>query len=99
MLVKPNTTTVQGKVRNVNPAKDGWGTEIEIEVLENESPSMEKDFLRPSPGSIIKVFYSEKVNLHEGDIVKAKASLNAGPFGSRTVAESIDRVKARSSKK
>ena len=89
MQVMPNQTVLQGRVRAIHPEADGWGANIELLVVQNESPTEEEDFLRPAPGSVINVFSAEPDNVHVGDLVRAHATLLAGPFGGRTVLESV----------
>lgn len=89
MQVRPNQTILQGRVRAIRPEADGWGATIELLVIKNESPSEEDDFLRPVPGAAINVFTAEPDDVQVGDLVRAHATLQAGPFGGRTVLESI----------
>lgn len=89
MQVKPNQTILQGRVCAIRPEADGWGADVELLVVENESPSEEEDYLRPAPGAVIKAFSAEPDKLKVGDLIRARASLLAGPFGGRTVLESV----------
>lgn len=89
MQVKPNHTIMQGRVRAIRPEADGWGAHVDLLVMRNESPSQDEDFLRPAPGSVLTAFSAEPKNLKEGDLVRVRASLLAGPFGSRAVLESV----------
>lgn len=91
VLVQPNKTVLAGRVRAIRPDPGGRGTEVELEVLANESPSAERDFLRPAPGSVLTAFAAEPlVGLRERDLVRVEASLLAGPGGGRAVIESIE---------
>ena len=89
MLIKPNRTVLKGRVRAIRPESDGWGARVEFEVLQNESPSEDEDFLRPTPGSVIDAFSAEPDKLRVGELVRVDASLLAGPFGGRTVLEAV----------
>lgn len=89
MQVKPNHSILQGRVRAIRPETDGWGADVDLLIMRNESPSQDEDFLRPAPGSVLTAFSAEPKNLKEGDTVRVHASLLAGPFGSRTVLESV----------
>lgn len=91
VLVQPNKTVLAGRVRAIRPDPQG-GAEVELEVLANESPSAEHDFLRPVPGSVLTAFAAEPPpGVRERDLVRVEASLLAGPGGGRPVIESIVR--------
>lgn len=89
MLVQPNQTIVQGHVRAVRPEADGWGADVDLDVLRNESPDPETDFLRPEPGSLLTVFAAEPEKLTPGEVVRVRVSLRADAFGERTVLEDV----------
>jgi hypothetical protein len=89
MLIKPNRTILKGRVRAIHPEPDGWGASVELLVVQNESSSEDEDFLRPAPGSVITAFSAEPNKLKVGELVRVQASLLAGPFGGRTVLESV----------
>ncbi len=90
MLAKPNTTVVEGKVGAIRPHADGWGADVDLEVLRNVSPNKASDFLSPEPGRTMTVFTAEPQQLHVGDRVRARLSLLAGPGGGRTVVEAVE---------
>jgi hypothetical protein len=89
MLVKPNRTLLRGRVRAIRPEPDGVGAEVEIEVLANESPSPDEDFLRPEPGSLFCAFLADPELLRVDAEVRVGACLVAGPGGGRAVIESV----------
>lgn len=89
MLIKPNKTIVRGRVRAIRPEPDGYGAEVEIEVLSNESPSPDQDFLRPEPGSVLSAFLADPELLRIDAEVRVGACLVAGPRGGRAVIESV----------
>jgi len=92
VLVQPNKTVVSGRVRAIRPEPDGQGAELELEVLANESPAAERDFLRPAPGSVLTAFAADAPrDVRERDLVRVEACLLAGPGGGRAVIESIER--------
>ena len=94
MLVKPNQTVLRARVQEVRPGPDGFGAEIQLLVLENESSSSDRDFLRVAEGTSLPVFYSRPAGVQAGDEVRVTASLNAGPSGGRTVIENLEPVAA-----
>ncbi|MGQ0600377.1 MAG: hypothetical protein ACT4QE_01620 [Anaerolineales bacterium] len=93
MRVKPNQTVLRGRVQAIHPEEDGWGANVDLLVVENETPSDEADFLRPAPGSVIQAFVAEPKKLKVGGLFRVHASLLAGPFGGRTVVESFRRIR------
>ncbi|SFQ79938.1 hypothetical protein SAMN04515668_4518 [Hymenobacter arizonensis] len=92
MLAKPNKSVFQGRVRAIRSEEDGWGANIDLVVTKNESPILERDFLRPAPGSVVTVFAANPAKIQVGESLRVHANLTAGPFGGRAVAESLTRV-------
>ena len=93
MQVKPNKTVVQGEVCSIRPEPSGWGAEVHLRVLRNESPSHDDDFLRPEEGSTLKLFTSEATQeMRVGETIRAVARLNAGPTGSRAVLQRFEPI-------
>ena len=89
MRIKPNRTVVRGRVRAIRPEPDGYGAELELEVLANESPSPDEDFLRPEPGSVLCAFLADPELVRVDAEVRVGACLVAGPGGGRAVIESV----------
>jgi hypothetical protein len=93
MQARPNKTVVKGEVLAILPEPSGWGAEVHLRVLANESPSSDDDFLRPEGGSILKLFTSELAKeMRVGEIVRAEAKLNAGPTGGRAVLQKVEPI-------
>ncbi len=88
MRVKPNETVVQAQVVAIRPEPDGRGAEVDLRIISNESSTPGRDFLQPEPGSVLTAFSAEPEQVGVGTHVRAVLSLNAGPFGSRTVIRS-----------
>ena len=94
MQVRPNKTVVKGEVLSILPEPGGWGAEVQLRVVRNESPSPDDDFLRPEEGSILKVFTSDLAHeIRVGETVRAVARLNAGPTGGRAVLQGVEPIK------
>lgn len=94
MLTKPNQTLVVARVEAIRPDPGGWGTEVVLRVQANESHAAESDFLRPAPGSTLRVFAAAPGELQVGDGVRAALRLQADAFGGRTVLERFDPLEA-----
>ena len=99
MLIKPNKTILKGRVQAIHPEPDGWGADVEFLVEQNESTSLEEDFLRTAPGAVVNFFAAEPEKLQVGELIRAEAALHAGPFGSRTVLEAVAHLQKPSAKK
>jgi hypothetical protein len=92
MQIKPNSTLVEGLVRAVRPHPEGWGSEVELEVLDNLSPEPAADFLQPAPGTRIQVLYSQPAPLAVGQKVRAGLTVHGGPGGERAVIQSVETI-------
>jgi hypothetical protein len=90
MLAKPNKTLIEGTVRAIEPASEGRGHEIEIEVHRNLSHGKSDDFIQPAQGQSLHLFAAQTPDVAIGDRVRVQARLLAGPFGERTVLEQLD---------
>jgi len=90
MLAKPNKTVIEGTVRGIEPASDGQGLEIEIEVYRNLSRGRSDDFIQPAEGRSLILFAAQTPGVTVGDRVRVQARLLAGPFGERRVLEQLD---------
>jgi hypothetical protein len=90
MLAKPNKTVIEGTVRAIEPASEGQGHEIEIEVDRNLSRGLSDDFIQPAEGQSLHLFAAQTPDVTIGDRVRVQARLLAGPFGERTVLEQLD---------
>lgn len=89
MHTKPNSTRLTGRVAAIRPEADGWGAEVDLDVLSNDTPSPDGDFIRPQGGQKLTAFYTRPDDLKVGDVVRAEASLSGGPTGSRAVLRSV----------
>lgn len=90
MLAKPNKTVIEGTVRAINPASDGHGHDIEIEVCRNLSRGRRGDCIQPTEGQSLILFAAQTPDVTVGDRVRVQARLLAGPFGERRVLEQLD---------
>jgi hypothetical protein len=90
MRIKPNETVLKARVRRVEPEPDGEGANLHLEILGNESPAPDRDFLRPENGSTLTVYAAGEHGLKVGDVVRARAKLLGGPGGERAVLESSE---------
>ena len=93
MPAKPNKTTVLAWLRKYEPAPDGYGGEMQIEIIRNESADSGSDFLQPSPGQVLRAFYppsdSPQPALPIGKQAEITLTLLGGPGGERSVVQSV----------
>jgi hypothetical protein len=93
MKAAPNKTVVTARLRKFEPAADGYGGELELEVLRNESPDPATDFLRPQAGKSLRAFYAQTdppaAALTMGQRVRVELTFLGGPSGGRAVVQSI----------
>ena len=85
MKAAPNQTSVKAVIKRVAPAADGHGSELDLEILANESPNPDADFLQPKKGDRLKVFAADPGKLGKGARIQATLGLLGGPAGERAV--------------
>ena len=95
MQIKPNCTLLEAFVRAVLPQPDGWGVEVDLEVLSNLSPEASADFIRSAQGDRLTAFWARSEPLTIGERVRAQLTLHAGPDGEKAVIQSIDSVEVK----
>jgi hypothetical protein len=94
MKAAPNRTVVTGTLRHCVPAVDGIGGELEIEVVANESPDPNADFIRPEAGQALRAFCGEASDLADanrliGRRVRVHLTFLGGPSGGRAVVQAL----------
>lgn len=93
MKAAPNRTVVTGRLKKYEPAADGYGGEVEIEVVRNESPDPSADFIKPEPGKTLRAFYAQPDpparSLPIGKRVRVELTFLGGPGGGRAVVQSL----------
>jgi hypothetical protein len=94
MIVHTNETAVRAKVTGVTPCADGYGHDVELEVLGNDSPDPKTDFLKPKAGEHLTVFAADLGGIRAGARVRATVGLSGGPFGQRAVLRAAEPVKS-----
>jgi len=87
----PNKTVATGTLRKYERAAEGFGGDIEIEVIENESPDPDADFIKPEPGKVMRAFcgQAESADAMVGRRVRVHLTFLGGPFGGRAVVQSL----------
>ena len=96
MIVHANETKIQGLVKRIAPCADGHGHELDLEILGNESPDPNADYLKPKAGDQLKVFAADLDNVQMGGRIRATLALSGGPFGQRTVLREAEPLAVKS---
>jgi hypothetical protein len=91
MRIKPNKSSLKGKVIHVERAADGWGAEVQFAVEESAAAKGYEDFLQATPGSVVKLFAAEPEGLEPGKSYTLTVSVSGGPRGERVVIENVGR--------
>jgi hypothetical protein len=85
MKTPPNRTVVTGRLQKFEPAVDGYGGDLEIEVVSNVSPDPSADFIRPEAGKQLRAFYPEpserEISLLIGRFVRVDLTFLGGTRG------------------
>ena len=92
MIVHPNETAVRARVAQVTRCADGFGHDVELEVLGNDSPDPAADFLKPRAGDRLTVFAADLGGIRAGARIRATLGLSGGPFGQRAVLRAAEPV-------
>ena len=90
MRIKPNKTILEGKVRRVERAADGWGANVQFAVEKSKPAEGFSDFLQAEPGSVVTVFAAEPDAIEAGKTYTLTASVLGGPQGERVIIEKVD---------
>ncbi len=102
MVVQPNQSQFVGSIKKVQPCDDGWGSEIKIEILQNELDGSQSDFISPKVGQVLEMFLpprSKAAKFVVGDTMRMNARLLAGPTGERIVLVAAEPYHEASEKK
>lgn len=92
MLAKPNQTVLEGTVRAISTDAGGFGSNVEIEVKRNVSPSDDADLLKSQGGEILTLFCAESPAAKVGEQVRLHARLLGGPRGQRAILEKVEPI-------
>ena len=88
-----NVTIVTARLLRYAAAADGQGGDIEFEVIANESPAAQSDFLRSAPHETVRAFYpdfsAQRLAPLVGKTVRIEMTFLGGPSGGRPVVRSI----------
>ena len=89
MQVRTNKTVLHAIVGAYQPAADGIGGDLALEVVANATKSPADDFIRPAPGSTLRTYISEDPAIAAGSKVAVELKYLGGPRGGRAIVQSI----------
>ena len=89
MRIKPNKTVLEGTVRRVERAADGWGANVHFAIEKSEPAEGFADFLQAKPGSVVTVFAADPDAIEAGKTYTLTTSVPGGPHGERVVLEKV----------
>jgi hypothetical protein len=95
MLIKPNETTLKGRVTRVEMAADGFGGDVSIEVTEVPAGDDSPDFVGTSPGATLRLFAAEPHKVKQGELYSVTASMVGDARGQRLVMRSARKLAGR----
>lgn len=90
MNLHPNKTLIEGRVKRVEPAADGIGGEVVVDVLHCRSAEGFEDFIGAKPGEELTLFTTEPQAIEAGQSYNLTARVLGGPRGERTVVEAAE---------
>ena len=95
MLIKPNETTLKGRVTRVDVADDGFGGNVSFEITEVPKGNASPDFIGASPGGTLRLFAAEPHSVQQGGLYSVTASMIGDARGQRLVMRSARKLVAR----
>jgi hypothetical protein len=95
MLLRPNKSLIEGKVKRVKRAADGVGADVVVDVLKCKSAGDLDDFIGAKPGAELTLFTAEPDAIEPGKSYRLTTRVLGGPNGERMVVESAEPKKKR----
>lgn len=89
MLLRPNKSLIEGKVKRVKRASDGVGADVTVSVLECKSTDDLDDFIGAEPGTELTLFTAEPDAIEAGKSYRLTTRVLGGPNGERMVIEGV----------
>jgi hypothetical protein len=95
MILRPNRSLIDGKVKRVERAADGIGADVVVDVLECKAADDLDDFIGASPGDELTLFAAEPDAIEAGKSYRLTTRVLGGPTGERMVIEAAEPKKVR----
>ena len=90
MLLRPNKSLIEGKVKRVKRAADGVGADVVVDVQACTSADDLEDFIGAKPGTELTLFTAEPDALEAGKSYRLTTRVLGGPNGERMVVEAAE---------
>ncbi len=85
MRLKPNLSRLQARVLGLRRCEDGFGAEVDLEVLRCGPLEPGEDFIGAQAGSQIQAFTAVPESIEQGVVYAFEATVLGGPQGERIV--------------
>ena len=95
MILRPNKSLIEGKVKRVKRAADGVGADVVVDVLKCKSADDFDDFIGAKPGAELTLFTAEPDAIEPGKSYRLTTRVLGGPNGERMIVEAAEPKKKR----
>jgi hypothetical protein len=95
MILRPNKSVIEGRVKRVKRMADGVGADVVVHVLECKAAGNFDDFIGAEPGAELTLFTAEPDAVEAGKSYRLTARVLGGPNGERMVVEAAEPQKKR----
>ncbi len=90
MLLRPNKSLIEGRVKRVRRASDGVGAELVVDVETCTSADDLEDFIGAEPGEELTLFTADPDVIEAGKSYRLTTRVLGGPNGERMVVEAAE---------
>ena len=90
MLLRPNKSLIEAKVKRVKRSADGVGADVVVDVLDCKSTDNLDDFIGAKPGAELTLFTAEPDTIEAGRSYRLTTRVLGGPNGERMVVEAAE---------
>jgi hypothetical protein len=90
MLLRPNKSLIEAKVKRVKRAADGVGADVVVDVQNCKAAGGHDDFIDAKPGAELTLFTAEPDAIEAGQSYRLTARVLGGPHGERMVVEAAE---------
>ena len=95
MILRPNRSLIEGKVKRVKRAADGIGADVVVDVRECSAADGLDDFTGAKRGDELTLFAAEPDAIQAGKSYRLTTRVLGGPNGERIVIEAAEPAKKR----
>jgi hypothetical protein len=95
MILRPNKSLIEGKVKRVKRAADGVGADVVVDVQTCTSADDLDDFIGAKPGAELTLFTAEPDAIEVGKSYRLTTRVLGGPNGERMIVEAAEPKKKR----